>query len=70
MSKDTTRLQEFLVMDATGEGSLPTAVDHHYDTVTGYELITITQTNDDGTNDVVCLSRAQIAGIISQVKGH
>lgn len=70
MYKETTRLQEFLVLDATGDSSLPTAVYHHYDTLTGYELITITQTNDDDTNDVVCLSRAQLLGIISQVKGH
>lgn len=70
MSKTTTRLQEFLVLDAAGESSLPTAVDHHYDTTTGYELITITQTNDNDTTDVVCLSRAQLAGIVSQAKGH
>lgn len=70
MSSEGTELQRFLVLDSEGEAGLPTVVMHHYDVTTGYELITITQTNDDGSDDCVCLSRAQLAGLAAQAKGH
>lgn len=68
--KDTTELAHFGVLDSLGEVALDTLVEHHIDTTTGYELITITQTNENGSNDVVLLSREQLASLAQQAKGH
>lgn len=70
MSKETTELAHFNVLDASNVTGLDTLVEHHYDTISGYELITITQTNEDGTHDTVCLSREQLASLAQQAKGH
>lgn len=65
-----TILADFEVLDASGEVALPTSVVHHMDTATHYELITISQTNEDGSIDTVCMSREQLASLASQAKGH
>ena len=70
MSRVDTELAHFMVPDAAGEDALDTVVVHHADITTGYELITITQTNEDGSTDVVCLTRDQLATLASQAKGH
>jgi hypothetical protein len=70
VSKDTTELASFQVLDISGTVVLPTVVQHHHDITTGYELITITQTNEDGSLDCVCMSRAQLAALAAQAKGH
>lgn len=69
MRSDTV-LARFGVPDASGESVLDTEVVHHIGTVTKYELITITQTNEDGSTDVVCLTREQVTSLASQAKGH
>ena len=70
MSRVDTELAHFRVPDAAGVDALDTLVVHHADITTGYELITITQTNEDGSTDVVCLTRDQLAALASQAKGH
>lgn len=70
MSRVDTTLAHFRVPYAAGEDALDTLVVHHIDITTGYELITITQTNEDGSTDVVCLTRDQLAALASQSKGH
>lgn len=70
MSRVDTELAHFLVPDAENRDALDTTVVHHYDSCTKYELITITQTSVDGCTDVVCLTRAQVAALASQMKGH
>ena len=68
--KDSTTIAHFGVLDASGTVALDTLVEHHYDTVNGYELFTITQTNEDGSHDTVSLSREQLASLVLQAKGH
>jgi hypothetical protein len=70
VSRVDTVLAHFGVPDADNETVLDTQVVHHLDTCTGYELITITQVNEDGSTDVVCLTRADLAALATQVKGH
>lgn len=70
MSRVDTVLARFGVPDADNETVLDTQVAHHLDTFTGYELITITQVNEDGSTDVVCLPRAELAALANQMKGH
>lgn len=68
--KDSTVLQHFGVLSSDNETALDTVVELHVDTCTNYELITITQTNEDGSDDVVCLGRHQLIGLLKQLKGH
>lgn len=70
MSRVDTVLVRFGVPDAENETVLDTQVVHHLDTSTGYELITIAQVNEDGSTDVVCLPRAELAALATLVKGH
>lgn len=70
MSKHVDELAHFRVLDLDGENGLDTVVHSHMDTCSGYHLITITQHNDDGTEDCVCLSREQLASLAAQAKGH
>lgn len=70
MPRVDTELAHFMVLDAAGVDALDTVVVHHADITTGYELLTITQTNEDGSIDVVCLTRGQLAELASQMKGH
>jgi len=63
-------LDVFGVLDAGGNVALKTQADHHCDTVTGYDLVTITQTNEDGSSDMVCLHRHQLITLASKVKGN
>lgn len=70
MYRVDTVLAHFGVPDAENETVLDTQVVHHFDTYTGYELITITQVNEDGSTDVVCLPRAELAALATLVKGH
>lgn len=70
MSRVDTVIAHFGVPDADNEVVLDTLVTHHVDTCTGYALITITQTEPDGRQDVVCISRAQLASLANQAKGH
>lgn len=70
MSRVDTVLAHFGVPDAENEVVLDTQVMHHLDTLTGYELITIAQMNEDGSTDVVCLPRAELAALATQAKGH
>ena len=70
MSRVDTVLAHFGVPDAENDVVLDTQVVHHLDTLTGYELITIKQTNEDGSTDVVCLPSAELAALATQAKGH
>lgn len=70
MSRVDTVLAHFGVPDAAGRDVLDTLVVHNIDITTGYELITITQTDEDESTDVVCLTRQQLAALASQMKGH
>lgn len=63
-------LAVFDVPDAMNDTVLHTIVEHHIDTDTGYELISITQQNTDGPTDVVLLTRDQLAALAAQAKGH
>lgn len=67
---ERTELANFLVVDESGTVQMPTVVNHHIDIVSGYELVTISQTNEDGDTDVVCLHREQFLAIQLQLKGH
>ena len=67
---DSTVLDTFQVMFADDEEALPTVVEHKMDTTTGYELITLTQTNADESIDCVCVTRADILRLQLQLKGH
>lgn len=67
---NSTELDSFCVLDSIGGDALPTVVEHKMDSTTGYELITITQTNEDGSIDCVCLARADILRLQLQLKGH
>ena len=70
MSRADTVLAHFGVPDSANEVVLDTHVVHNLDTLTGYELITITQVNEDGSTDVVCLPRDELAALATQAKGH
>lgn len=63
-------LAHFGVPDVENEVVLDTQVVHHFDSCTGFDLITLTQTNEDGSTDVVCITREQLAALASQAKGH
>ena len=65
-----TTLAQFGVLDASGTVALQTEVTHHFDNTTKYELIGISQTNEDGDVDTVVLSREQFLSIQAQLKGH
>ena len=67
---DSTTLAEFMVLDSDGEGGCRTHVEHKVCPQTGYDLVTITQHNEDDSIDCVVLSRADLLSIQSQVKGH
>lgn len=63
-------IAQFGVLDASGTIVLPTEVTHLYDSTIAYELICISQTNEDGDIDTVVLSREQFLSIQAQLKGH
>lgn len=63
-------IAQFGVLDASGTVALQTEVTHHYDNATAYELICISQTNEDGAIDTVVLSREQFLSIQTQLKGQ
>ncbi len=65
-----TLVAHFRVPDISGEVLLDTVCTHHVDIVEGYELFTLTQTNQNGTCDVVCLTREQLAALTNAAKGH
>lgn len=67
---ERTELASFNVVDESGTVTMPTVVCHHIDIVSGYELVTLSQTNEDGDTDVVCLHREQFLAIQHQLKGH
>lgn len=68
---DRTILDSFGVLAAHDDTeALHTVVEHMVDTKTGYELITIAQTNEDGSIDCVCVTRADILRLQLQLKGH
>lgn len=68
--KSTEVLSKFNVPSQDGSAVLATVVEHHVELPSGYELITITQTNDDGTIDCVCMHRHQLAALANMAKGH
>jgi len=70
VSTQVDELAHFKVLDLDGENGLDTVVHSVMDTCSGYHLIIITQHNEDGTNDTVCMTREQLANLASIAKGH